>query len=72
MASPAPDYPDGLTGSKPVSPPHPRCDEDEGTPDPPGEEHAASPAGLPLLSFIPLLPLSPTTSLSLSELLRAG
>lgn len=55
---------DGLTGNKPVCPPHHHYDKDEVPSDLPGEEHAALPAGLPLLSFIPLLPPSPTTSLS--------
>lgn len=54
---------DGFTGIKPVCPRHHHSDEDEAPSDPPGEEHAALPAGLPLLSFIPLLPPSPTTSL---------
>lgn len=54
---------DGFTGIKPVCPRHHRSDEDEAPSDPPGEEHTALPAGLPLLSFIPLLPPSPTTSL---------
>lgn len=55
---------DGLTGNKPVSPRHHHYDEDQVPSDLPGEEHAALTAGLPLLSFIPLLPPSPTTSLS--------
>lgn len=54
----------GLTGRKPVCHHHHhRYDEDEVPSDLPGEEHAASPAGLPLLSFIPFLPPSPPTSL---------
>lgn len=53
----------GLTGRKPVCHHHHCYDEDEVPSDLPGEEHAASPAGLPLLSFIPFLPPSPPTSL---------
>lgn len=55
---------EGLPGNKAVCPRHRRHDEDEVPSDLPGEKHAALPAGLPLLSFIPLLPPSPTTSLS--------
>lgn len=55
---------DGLTGSQPVCHHHPHHDDEDDVPsDLPGEEHAALPAGLPLLSFIPLLPPSPPTSL---------